>query len=144
MNLQSNSGQPNQPDPGQQYEAPGRGKERIQQRDQASRAARVTGGEGVAVKVCVEPTPLSWRSLATEKPFEDGRDRTGDQCADQHPPPKVSPGSVPPQDGRYSTGQPERAVATVGGDEREQTQAARLVWNGEARRYLPVVGDELS
>jgi len=103
----------------------------------------MTGWEGVTIELRIESPSLSWRSLAAEEPFEGGSDRASDQRANQHAPPKVFPGGVPPDEAHYSARQPERAVAAVSGDERQQAQEARLAWDGEARRYLAIEGNEL-
>lgn len=80
----------------------------------------MAGGEGVAIKLCVEPSPFSRWALAAKEPFEDGRDCAGGYCTDQHSPSKISPGGVSPDDGHCPAKQPKYAVATVRDGERQQ------------------------
>ena len=134
MHLERDSGQADQSGPKRQWhKSPGR-EEWGQQHDQASGTASMTGGEGVAVKPRVETWPFSRWALAAEEPFEGGGDRAGDQRSEQHAPPKVVPGRITPGECRCRAEQPERTVAAVSDNERQQAQEARLTRDGEARR----------
>ncbi len=97
----------------------------------------------MAVELGVEPPSVSRWSLPAKEPFEDRGHCTGDHSPDYDAPPRVSPGGVSPDEDHNSPKQPKWTVATVSGDECQQTQKARLAWNGEARRHLSVESDEL-